>query len=485
MQKPTVSIPTSPNADSTDVGATEESPLSPTQSAAICGGGGTTSEIKPVSETLIQGGNDLAATANNWSSGLQQVLDQPPATFPLKLLLGGMVFCLAFSAWAWLGKIEEVGRARGELVPQGEVYKIHPVESGKVINISIQEGEAVKAGQMLVELDNEIVNTEVARLQQLLSSYKVELSQKRKLINKTRLEATSRMAIASADVEAQKAVLAQAKANADTRRKLLTQLQADIAAHQARQKRLEPFVKEGVLARDYLFEVEQTVRDRQRAITENQGELQQALVEATRIQAELIQKQAEATRTQLETQQRIQQLEIEITELRAKIDEAKHLLDTAKAKLVQRFLYAPVNGFVSSLNINNIGEVVQPGQTIAELAPHGAPLILSASLPNQEAGFIKSGMSVQVKLDAYPYQDFGSVTGKVISVSPDSKPDEKLGAVYRVKVALERNYVTESNQMIYFKAGQTATADIIIRRRSIADILLKPIKELQKGGINM
>ena len=94
-------------------------------------------------------------------------------------------------------------------------------------------------------------------------------------------------------------------------------------------------------------------------------------------------------------------------------------------------------------------------------------------------------MPVQVKLAAYPYQEYGIVTGKVTSISPDSKPNEQLGAVYRVEVTLERNHVTAHNQNFPFKAGETATAEIILRRRRVMDIILDPIKQLQKSGIDL
>ncbi len=210
-------------------------------------------------------------------------------------------------------------------------------------------------------------------------------------------------------------------------------------------------MEEGAIAKDHLFEAEQALGERQRAITQSQGELQQALGEATRLQAGLIQKQAEGRTAQLEAQERIQQLEVEITQLKAKIAETNNLLKSAEA----------------------------------EMYPYNAPLVLSASLPNQEAGFVKTGMPVQVKFDAYPYQDFGIVPGKVISISPDAKSDERLGEVYRVEVALARNYITTNRQTIKFKAGQTAGAEIIIRRRRVADILLEPFRQLQKGGIDL
>lgn len=474
----------SPDLDSLNLSSNQQDfdSVAPSPQAASIYGG-VVSSVKVAPETPVN--SPPAANSENWSTSLHTVLDQPSSTLPYKLLVGGMIFCLAFGAWAWLGQIEEVGHAQGRLVPKGEAYKVHPVESGKVIKIAVKEGEAVKAGQLLFEMDTQLAKSEVERLQQTLAADKIQLSQTQFLIDKTLLEAQTRVAISDADAKAQEAAISQTKANESTTRDLLTQLQADAAAHQARQARLKPLVEQGAIARDHLFEAEQALGERQRAITQNQGELQQALGEATRLQAGLLQKQAEGRTVQLEAQERIQQLEVEITQLKAKIADTNNLLKSARAKLGQNFLYSPVEGIVSSLNVRNIGEVIQPGQTIAELAPDNAPLVLSASLPNQEAGFVKTGMPVQVKIDAYPYQDYGIVPGKVISISADTKSDERLGEFYRVEVALARNSITANNQTIKFKAGQTAAADIIIRRRRVADILLEPFQQLQKGGIDL
>ena len=129
--------------------------------------------------------------------------------------------------------------------------------------------------------------------------------------------------------------------------------------------------------------------------------------------------------------------------------------------------------------------MVEPGQTIAKIAPADAPLVLSAKLPNQEAGFVEAGMSVQVKFDAYPYQDYGVVSGRVTAISPDAEMDERLGKVYEVEIALDRDHVATPDQLIRFKPGQTASADIVIRQRRIADVLLDPIRQLQQDGISL
>lgn len=467
-------------------------PSEPFNDAAEIYGGVASSFVVPeTSVNSLQDNNTTTiadrpyANTASWSTSLQTVLDQPPSTLPHKLILGGMVFCLAFGAWAWLGQIEQVGHAQGWLVPKGEVYKIDPVDSGKVARIAITEGEEVKAGQVLVEMDTELALGEVSRISQMLAADKIQLSQKQAMIDRTLLQAQTRAAITKAESQAQEAAIAESTSKAATTRQLLTQLRADEAAFKARRERLKPYVEQGALAKEQLFEAEQALRDRTRAITTSVGNLQQALAQANQLKAGLIQKLASGRTTQLETIQLLGQQKVEMTQLKGKIDETQNLLHSASAKLKQRFLYAPVDGYVSSLNIRNIGQVVQPGQTVAEVAADNAPLVLLASLPNQEAGFVKTGMPVKVKLDAYPYQDYGIVPGKVISISPDSKRDERLGSVYRVEVALERNSITAKHQTIKFKPGQTASADIIIRRRRIADILLEPFRQLQKGGIDL
>ena len=521
-------------------------PLSDQEATAIYGGVASLTEVlvpnRQKEQEQEQKTDNVQKKDQNWSPSVQTLLEQPSASFPGRIIIGGMVFCLALGTWSYVGQIEEVGVAQGKLVPQGQTYKIEPVSAGQVTQLAVEEGDTVQAGQTIAELDTELAQQEVERLQQLLSNYQQELIQKQILLERVSLEAQTQSAISSAETRAQESTIAQLTARISTTRQLLAQLrseeqlyqrrqtlvqpvsqlaqtrmqqlEAESKAHQKRLERLEPLVAEGAISQEFLFQaqqsylqtqqqltqsrlqkitgtdeqlfqVDQSLRDRQTRITQSQGELAAALKESERLQAELAQKQAQEQRTTLEAQQRIQQLELEITQLRGRIKDAENQLTSAQARLKQRFLYAPVDGVVLSLNVQNTGKFVQSGQTIAEIAPQDAPLVLSATIPGRDAGFIEVGMPVKMKLDAYPYQDYGIIAGEVTSISADAEIDPTVGAVYRVEISLEKDYVIEEQQQVEFKAGQTASADIVIRRRRIADILLEPIRKLREDGISM
>ena len=146
---------------------------------------------QPKIQNFVYKNNDII----DWSVSLQSLLDQPPAEMPLRIISSGLVFLLAFLGWAWLGKIEDIGTAKGKLVPKGETYKVESVAIGKVSRIAVKEGETVAAGQVIAELDTSLDKKEVKRLEQMLSSYQQELKQKQSLLNKVYLEAQTHQRI--------------------------------------------------------------------------------------------------------------------------------------------------------------------------------------------------------------------------------------------------------------------------------------------------
>ena len=159
-------------------------------------------------DTIIPTNIGIAQTKTCcWSPALNQLLEEPQASFPQHLTLGAISFCLAFGAWAWFGTIDEVSKAQGKLIPQGETYKIEPVELGQVKSIAVKEGEEVKAGQTLVELDTELAEQETVRLEQMIQAYQTELSQKQALREKLILEAKTSADITKAETSAKRSMI--------------------------------------------------------------------------------------------------------------------------------------------------------------------------------------------------------------------------------------------------------------------------------------
>jgi HlyD family secretion protein len=152
------------------------------------------------------------------------------------------------------------------------------------------------------------------------------------------------------------------------------------------------------------------------------------------------------------------------------------------------------------LAIAKPGAVVQPGQTIAQIAPKNVPLVLRARMSSNESGFLKVGLPVKLKFDAYPFQDYGIVLGRLTWISPDSrvKPSSSSysstdntsesnqpGEFYELEVELTQNYIQYGDRRVLLTPGQTAAAEIVIRQRRLADIFLAPFKSLKKGGIQL
>jgi HlyD family secretion protein len=422
---------------------------------------------------------------SDWSQPVQTVLDHPPSLLPVYLGLGGLAFSLCFLGWAHFGQISEVAHAQGKLAPKGEVFKVNPVELGKVAKVHVAEGQTVKSGQVLLELDAEIATSELTRLEQELAATQTEASQIQMMIAQAQMQLQVKQSMAQAQTRSQALEITKAESTIDSTQVMLNQLQADAAEHQKRLDRLQPLADQGAISKEHVFAAKQSLGERERSMTEFQGNLERSTSERDRLRETLAQQQADEKNIVLEAQQQIEQLNVRLAQLRAKQSETRTLMQAAQAKLKDRFLYAPVGGMISSLNVRNPGEVVQVGQTVAEIAPEQRPMVITAVLPNQEAGLVKPNMPVQLKFDAFPYQTYGVISGKVQRISPDAKPDEKLGYVYRMEIALDRNYVIKDNQKVYFKPGQTASVEIITQKRRVMDVLLEPIHQIQNGGLTL
>jgi HlyD family secretion protein len=109
-------------------------------------------------------------------------------------------------------------------------------------------------------------------------------------------------------------------------------------------------------------------------------------------------------------------------------------------------------------------------------------------MATSESGTLREGMPVKMKFDAYPFQDYGVVEGKVSQISPTSKVTETNQgqiATFDLEIELKQTCIKTSKGCTALSPGQTATAEVIVRQRRIIDFILDPFKKLQKGGLEL
>jgi len=190
----------------------------------------------------------------------------------------------------------------------------------------------------------------------------------------------------------------------------------------------------------------------------------------------------------LRIQEQINNLDTEIATLASEIAQSESQRQALQIQLSQRVLKANTDGTIFSLPIKRAGAVVQSGTRVAEIAPKGSRFILKAEMPTDQSQFLRAGMPIKVKFDAYPFQDYGIIGGKITKKSPTAiekeTPNGKIN-VFELEIQLDRSCIQKGNQCIPLNPGDTATAEAIVRQRRVIDYILDPFKDLQKDGLKL
>jgi len=163
------------------------------------------------------------------------------------------------------------------------------------------------------------------------------------------------------------------------------------------------------------------------------------------------------------------------TEINAEIDKTNFRNEKQK-------ILSPVDGYVSNLYFHTIGGVVTPAQKLMTVVPFDTPLVVRATVLNKDIGFVKDGMPVSIKIDAFDFQKYGIVNGTMRSISKHSTDDEKLGPVYEVFITPLETTLFVEGKRVPITSGMSLTAEIKVGKRRIIEFFIYPlIKYLDEG----
>lgn len=409
-----------------------------------------------------------------------------------------LVLTAALLLWSALAQLDIVAVADGKLVPSGYVKIVQPAEQGMVREILVREGEFVSKGQVLARMDAVLSAAD-------RSALAAEFNHRRLALRRieAQLAGASLKRMEGDPPEAYARAAAQLEANVRSHAWQLAQEQSLIekAGHELHAARTAsvklssvlPHYREQEAAFEKLvssgFSGRLMYTDKQRERIEKEQDLamQEAIIAAS--QATLT--QARARLAQLETEYR-RGLAAERTELSAQLERSGQELAKIEHRHGLLELKAPQDGVVKDLATHTPGTVVAPGAVLMTLVPTGDRLRAEVWVSNQDAGFVRPGLPVKVKLLAYPFTRYGMLDGRVAQLSADATEapsantrsdalggrDRPMGPLsFRALVDLETQVLVHAERELAAAPGMQVVAEIALGRRSVLDYLLSPVQK--------
>lgn len=422
---------------------------------------------------------------------LQQQAVSPAPRVAMWLLITFSVLALF---WSVFGKVDIVATAQGKIIPSAGTQVVQPIGTAMVKAIHVREGQVVRAGDLLIELDGTISRAEQQRIVNELQTWNLQAARSEAMLaaiesgrppalngaNAEPRALNDAQRLAQAEFQALQAKLAGLAAEASRRQAeyqstlaLVRKLERTAPIARQRADSLKELAGDQYVARNTYLE-----RERERIEQESDLQMQRSRL-----------KEIEATIAEARQQQESLLADARHANLN-RLNEGRQraaLLeqDLIKARQSERLtrLTAPVAGTVQQLAVRTVGGVVTEAQLLMLIVPEEYALEVEAFLENKDVGFVTSGQEAEVKIETFPYTKYGIVPGTVTSVSEDAINDEKRGLVYSMRVSLARATIAVNGSEIRLAPGMAVTAEIKTGRRRVIEYFLDPLMQYGQESI--
>lgn len=375
---------------------------------------------------------------------LLEIIERPAHKAGTVIIVG--IFTLLISAifWACLSEIDVVITANGSVQPIGNLNVVKTYSGGIVKSINVSEGNFVEKGDILIELDTEALKIDVNQLKKQQKILKTQKEIYERIIGGNDLSE-----VKTSDYSDDLKPYVQAILDSDTSyRNSLANYENDKSSaeinHKIAKLQLEQYKNGG---------------------TKHQINTQELSVQ----QYALSVKNAELQISNAKTQYALQ-VNSYISEINNTLDEIQSNLEKYRISTEYQNIIAPVSGYVNNVAVNTLGETVTSAQQLVTIVPCNTPNEMLCYVKNTDIADIEVGMNAEIKLEAYPYNRYGTVKGTVKYISPSSFANEQLGNVYVVKLELDND-----NENIRIISGLSGVVEIKIDKRTVMEYFLEPI----------
>lgn len=377
---------------------------------------------------------------------LLEIIERPAHKAGTVIILGVFTLLIAAIVWACLSEIDVVITSSGSIQPVGNLNVVQSYANGSVKAINITEGDYVEKDDVLIELDTQSLDIDAEQF----DSQKKILEAQQKIYTKIKDgEKLSEIKIDDYDDELKtyiQSILDNDKSYHNTLDNLEKDKENADLNHQIAQIQLEEYEANG---------------------TEREAEMQELMVQ----QYELAKDQADVKIKDTKTQYS-SQVNSKISEISGQLDEIETNLEKYSLSKDYQYITAPVSGHINSINVNTIGAAVTSAQELVTIVPDNTPVEMVCYVKNMDIADVEIGMETEIKLEAYPYNKYGTVKGKVKYISPSAFVSEQMGSVYLVKIE-----ITDKHDDIDIISGLSGSVEIKTDKRTVMDYFLEPIKK--------
>ena len=409
--------------------------------------------------------------------------DTPVHPAPRRLAWGLMALFVIALLWSYFGQVDVVAVAPGRIIVGDRTKVIQPLEVSVVKAVLVKDGDRVKAGQVLVELDATMVTADKANVQEQLASAASEEQRTAALqkalgggqaprIDSQKLDAATLAQLQSewGDIVGKLSKLdaeaARRQAELATVQQTIAKLEATVPLAQTREADYKKLVDQGYVSGH-------ATQDKTRERIELERDL--ATQRARLVEAQSALKETE----QAKAAYRAETMRL-LGDRQAQAATKHRQLDADNSKVSQRErltrLTAPVDGVVQQLAIHTTGGVVTEAQALMIVVPDSAQVTAEVSIANLDIGFVNAGQMAEVKLETFPYTKYGTVLATVNVVTADAVTDEKKGSYYPATLTLSQKDMLIDGKRVRLSPGMNITAEIKTGRRRVIEYLLSPVQ---------
>jgi len=389
-----------------------------------------------------------------------------------------------FIVWANLTYVDELTRGQGKVIPTHQIQVVQNLEGGIVRKLLVREGDHVKQGQVLLEIDDTgfgssfkegeskyyELKVRIARLQAEASGQpmsidpEIERNYPNLVNSEMSLYDINRQRLQSELMVLQERLSQKQTeySDAQNRIKNLTQSKSLIQQEMSLTK---PLYEKGLVSEVEYIQLRQRLLENQNEIESLRNTMSSALSKIAEAKS-MINEQTVKFRS--EAQDLLSQ---NLAELNRTSATRVALEDRVKRTQVR----SPVDGTVKQMMVNTVGGVVRPGMDIMEIVPAEDNLLVEAKVKPSDIAFIYPGQEAVVKFTAYDFAIYGGLKGKVAHISADTIEDEKKESYYLVRVKTDQGFLGDEHNKKDIMVGMTAMVDIVTGKKTVMQYLLKPI----------